>query len=448
MVVKKLKEMGLVASAHDPCLFSGILHDPDGTIPSTTPRASIDIGLYVDDFVFYSTNSAEEDLFQSEFQKSLQVDFMGDVDYFLGTAFTWSRHHDGHLSVHLSQSAFTEFTGHCFGVDKFNPVPNMTPYRSGIPIDPIPNADPNDPDLKRRTKVYQSIIGCINWLATCTRPDICPCLTFLSSYNMAPHQQHYKAAIHALKYLVSTNEYGISYHSNASDTLQAFNHFPNHHDKEAYTDATPPSPTECHELTGYSDACWGSQIGNTITDGTPLELFKFRSLSGILIVRSGGPIAWKSIPQEQTALSSCEAEIIATNECTKAVEAIKHLALDLGMLDGSRCTQVYNDNAACVQWAASCTSKGIKHLNLRENHVRELHQAKRCNVLHIPGQINPSDIFTKEMRDCAHFRRLRDCMMVSKTAFLKYNQAVPAHIISEGKILPYYSIRSPAVASQ
>jgi hypothetical protein len=38
--------------------------------------------------------------------------------------------------------------------------------------------------------------------------------------------------------------------------------------------------------------------------------------------------------------------------------------------------------------------------------------------------------------------------MVSKTAFLKYNQAVPAHIISEGKILPYYSIRSPAVASQ
>ena len=153
MVVKKLKDMGLVASPHNPCIFTGILHDPDGTIPSTTPRVKINIGLYVDDFGFYSISLVEEDLFQTEFQKSLQVDFMGDVDYFLGTAFTCTYHFDGHLYVHLSQSAFTEFTGHWFGVDKFNPVPNMTPYCSGIPIDSIPNADPKDPDLKRRTKV-------------------------------------------------------------------------------------------------------------------------------------------------------------------------------------------------------------------------------------------------------------------------------------------------------
>ena len=60
---------------------------------------------------------------------------------------------------------------------------------------------------------------------------------------------------------------------------------------------------------------WGGQIGNSVPDGTPIELFKFRSLSGYIIYRSGGPIAWKSIRQKQTALSSCEAEVIATNEC-------------------------------------------------------------------------------------------------------------------------------------
>jgi len=208
----------------------------------------------------------------------------------LGTAFTWAKHDDGHLSVHLCQSAFTEYTAHRFGVDKMNRTPNMTPYRSGYPIDSIPNADPDDPDLKRRTKVYQSIVGCINWLATCTRPDISPALTFLSSYNMAPHHQHYKSAIHALKYLYSTAEYGISFHSHSSDTLQGFTHFPNHHDKEAYEDATPPSPSECHELTAFSDACWGNQVGNSVPDGTPLELFKYRSLSGYVVCKSGGPI--------------------------------------------------------------------------------------------------------------------------------------------------------------
>jgi len=253
-----------------------------------------------------------------------------------------------------------------------NPVPNMTPYRSGLPIDAIPAADPNEGDFKRRTKVYQGIVGCINWLATCTRPDISPALTFLSSYNLAPHHQHYKAAIHALKYLYSTCDYGISFHSRASTSLNGFTHFPHHHDKEAYSDASPPTPSECHQLTAFSDACWGGQFGNAVPDGTQLELFKFRSLSGFLICCSGGPIAWKSDRQSKTALSSCLAEIIATNECVKDVESIKHRASDLGMDIGDRCTTVYNDNQACVQWSHTTTSKGIKHVNLRENFVREL----------------------------------------------------------------------------
>ena len=173
----------------------------------------------------------------------------------------------------------------------------MTPYRSGLPIDSIAPADANDSDLARRTKVYQGIIGSINWLATCTRPDVSPVLSFLASYNNNPSHQHYKSAIHALKYLYSTSEYGISFHSNANHTLQVFNHFPHHHDKEAYTDATPPSPGDCHRLTAFSDACWGGQIGNAVPDNTPIELFKLRSMSGFVICRTGGPISWKSIRQ-------------------------------------------------------------------------------------------------------------------------------------------------------
>jgi len=257
---------------------------------------------------------------------------------------------------------------------------------------------------------------------------------------MAPSHQHYKSALHVLKYLVSTSEYGISYHSNSCNTLQAFNHFPNHHDKEAYSDATPPSPSECHQLTAYSDACWGSQIGNSVPDGTEIELFKFRSLSGYLICMSGGPIAWGSDRQEHTALSSCEAEIMATSECMKMLMSIKLRAQDLGILHASEITSLYNDNQACVNWSASSTTKGVKHLNLRENHVRERHQDGTATVLHIPGVINPSDIFTKEMKDGAHFRRLRDCMMVSKNAFLKYHHTVPTEVTTEEHIITYYSL--------
>ena len=131
---------------------------------------------------------------------------MGYVDYFLGTAFTCIHHKDGKIYIHLCQSEFIKFIAHRFSAQSTNKVPNMTPYCSGFPIDSIPPVGPLDPDLPCRQQVYQSIFGCINWLATCTRPKIAPVLTFLSSYSNSTHPQHYKAAVHASKYFMSTNE--------------------------------------------------------------------------------------------------------------------------------------------------------------------------------------------------------------------------------------------------
>ena len=93
---------------------------------------------------------------------------------------------------------------------------------------------------------------------------------------------------------MGTNKYSISFHSEYLATIQAFNHFPHHHYREAYTEVTSTSPSECHQLTAYCDENWGGQFGSAVEDGTLLELFRFRSLSGFLICRSGGPIAWKS----------------------------------------------------------------------------------------------------------------------------------------------------------
>ena len=115
-----------------------------------------------------------------------------------------------------------------------------------------------------------------------------------------------------------------------------------------------------------------------------LELFKFCSLSGFLICRSGDHIALKSICQNQTALRSCEAEIMATNKCATEIQSIKHRAHDIGIPEAYSCTKIYNDNKVAVQWAASVTSQVIKHLNLKETMVRECHQSKDVDVKHIP----------------------------------------------------------------
>ena len=111
---------------------------------------------------------------------------MVDVEFLLGTEFTCLKHKDSNISVYICQSTFTEFTAHRFLVHTANKVTNMTPYCSGFPINYIPPVDPLDPDLPRQKQVYQSIVGCINWLANFTRPDVAPALTFIALYSNAP----------------------------------------------------------------------------------------------------------------------------------------------------------------------------------------------------------------------------------------------------------------------
>ena len=74
-------------------------------------------------------------------------------------------------------------------------------------------------------------------------------------------------------------------------------------------------------------------------------------------------------------------------------------------------TTIFNDNNACVNWAKSCTTKGLRHIQMRENLVRENVRNNFISIQHVGGKQNLADLFTKEMKDIAHFVELRDLMM-------------------------------------
>ena len=112
MIKGVMLKMVIKASPHDTCLLSGILEksNPHNTI--SEDQSQLHLGLYIDDFVFYSSDPAQEVLFQTLLQEHIRVEFMEDDEYFLGTEFTWLQHKDGNISVHLCQSTFTECTAH------------------------------------------------------------------------------------------------------------------------------------------------------------------------------------------------------------------------------------------------------------------------------------------------------------------------------------------------
>jgi hypothetical protein len=85
--------------------------------------------------------------------------------------------------------------------------------------------------------------------------------------------------------------------------------------------------------------------------------------------------------------------------------------LDVKQIIMPSTTIVYNDNRACVQWSKCMTTRGLHHIQMRENHIRENIASIFISVCHIDGKINLADIFTKEMKDTAHFVELRDLFM-------------------------------------
>jgi hypothetical protein len=155
-------------------------------------------------------------------------------------------------------------------------------------------------------------------------------------------------------------------------------------------------------------------------------------MNGGIIFKNGGPIGWLGERQDQTSLSSCEAKIRATNTTSKKVvdfctlsRSISGAGYTLPHIDSP--TVLYNDNDVCVKWSYNMTSKAAQHIKLCKNSIWEWVQDKTLQVEHVSRKINPADIFTKEMRDGMHFRRLRDSFISRLSTFLNNSILVVHH---------------------
>eukprot|EP00984_Skeletonema_dohrnii_P019485 scaffold9319_cov84-Skeletonema_dohrnii-CCMP3373.AAC.1 len=201
LISSTLRDMGMQPSSHDPCLWIGHPSDKSDTSSASTSTSTTEpplhLGIYMDDFVYFSESDEVERRFERLLASKIKVDFMGTVNWFIGSHFEWADHADGALSVHISQSAYAQHLVERYKLDSSNYNPHATPYRSGCPIDSIPpaNIDELDKWFVQRRDNYRSLIGGLTWLATNTRPDLAPVVSFLASYNSCPAAQHWEAAV-------------------------------------------------------------------------------------------------------------------------------------------------------------------------------------------------------------------------------------------------------------
>jgi hypothetical protein len=416
--------LGLRQNTYDLCLFSGHVVDPSD--PANTPLSDpLTLRLYVNNFVYFSANSETETKCQHLMKQHIKDAFMGTVEWLLGTHFQWFMT-PAVVKVHLSQTGFASHLVEKNNVHHCNITPDATPFWTVLPIDACPELDKDKESsgfLKCIGK-HQSIVGSIGWLAQSTRPDLAPLHLFLLAYTNKPSRSNMNAALYVLDYIHLTIDYGFTFMSELKAPLHTYMSFPHSSNTEAYNDALPPKLGIHHHLTTYSDVCWGSQIGNAIHEGIQILLIEFCSMSGAILFRSGSPCTCKADQQERTLLSSCKAKIWATNMGSRLTINTGNMILHLSTCgysidNASSPTPIYNNNKACVKWCHNMTSKGDCHIELQENVTREWVDEGAITVFHISGKSNPTNIFTKEMRDEANFHRLRDSFMCQGSDFVK-----------------------------
>ena len=77
--------MGLQPSLNKLCLFQGLLSSEDS--PAVSTDKPLHIGLYVDNFVYFSEDTAIGQRFERLLASKLKVVFMSTVNWLLGTHF-------------------------------------------------------------------------------------------------------------------------------------------------------------------------------------------------------------------------------------------------------------------------------------------------------------------------------------------------------------------------
>jgi hypothetical protein len=203
---------------------------------------------------------------------------MGTASWFLGIFFDWTVTTTS-VSVHLSQEGFISKLLDRHGLTDCNPSPS--PYRSGFVMDRIvPDAETPSPEFVTQ---YQSLIGGLTWLHISTRPDISVAHKLLCVHLQKPSTGHMMAAKHVLHYLKGFSTRGIHF-----TTLGT------HRKLTGYYDY-PKASNE--KATSYCDANWGPQYASQPNDTNKSDIMTIdecRSLQGVIIVRMGGAVAWKS----------------------------------------------------------------------------------------------------------------------------------------------------------
>jgi len=341
-----LRGFGFEPSKVDPCVY---IYRRGGVL--------IIIVLYVDDLIIAGNNRGAINAFKSAISKRFKMKDLGALKWILGMEVRRDRER---RMLEISQTAYIERMLEKFGMSDANPV--GTPAEGHLMRDPegAPSTD------------YMSMVGSLLYAAMVTRLDMAFGVQRLGRHLQSAGPEHFVAVKRAMRYLVGTTSLGIRYTGTggASDIIPV-----------------------C-----FCDADYGEDRDTR------------RSTTAYVVMLAGGAVSWASRLQPTVALSSTEAEYMATCAAVQEIMCLRQFFADIGF-GQKNATTIYQDNQACIALSSNpIYHKRTKHIDIRYHYIREKVEDGEVVLVHVPSERQLADLLTKPLPR-VRLAMLRDIVM-------------------------------------
>eukprot|EP00963_Diacronema_lutheri_P009628 scaffold869_cov399-Pavlova_lutheri.AAC.1 len=327
-LIEKLERMGFVCSNADPGLYNA-----ENTL----------LMLYVDDLLLCCDGVQNLAMLKNMLLEEFEGRDLGATDHFLGIKIQRDRPKG---MVFISQESYIENILQRFHMDKCQAV--STPLEPGVKFT----------TANQNTTIdfpYQELVGCLMYLAVCTRPDIAFVTNCLARFVVAPTNTHVTIAKRVLKYLSGSKSHGLLLGSHNQNLLE-----------------------------GYCDANYGT-----------CEVTR-RSTTGYLLTFAGSLISWQTKLQKTVATSTTEAEYMAAAAAAKEALYLKKILEDIGM--GPNCITIHCDNQGAVNLTKNAlTLSRTKHVDIAHHFVRNRVSRGEIQLKYIHTSDQLADFLTKAL---------------------------------------------------
>ncbi len=339
------------------------------------------IGVYVDDLLLVS-NFPSRIISDLENTHKFKLKGTGPISFHLGADFF--RDEQGRLCsaplkyIEKMMSNYVRIFGR-------KPKEYVSPLLKGD----HPELDKSELLDMEHVKIYQSLIGALQWIIQLGRFDVCTAVMTMSRFRAAPRQGHLDRVKRIHGYISKMRHATIRIRTEEPD----YSNIPRVHyswensvyrgAKEELPKDAPPTRGARVVLTSYVDA-------NLYHD-----LISGKSVTGILHMANQTVIDFHSKLQSTVETATFGSEYVAARTCTEQIIDLRTSFRYLGV-DIAHPTMMFGDNESVVNTASMPHSKLSKRHNALSYHkTRSCIAAGIIRFHHIPGAFNPADILSK-----------------------------------------------------